>query len=147
MNVGDVEIEDDYITVKETDNILAVAKAIAEAGIPDAVVVDEENHAIGALDDYDIVSKVIAMEKDPKEVSAKDVMYAPPPVRKSMSLTETHEIMQQLEATMLPVVDEEKKLIGVVTIMDVLEGLAMQDQPQGIVSWFKGIFGSNKGDK
>lgn len=146
MNVGDVEIEDDYITVKENDNILNVAKAIAKAGIPDAVVVNEENQALGALDDYDIVSKVIAVEKDPKEITAKDIMYAPPPVRKTMSLKETYEIMQQLEATMLPVVDETKNLIGVVTIMDVLEGLAIEGQSQGFFSKLKNIFSSNKGD-
>ncbi|MHA2169274.1 MAG: CBS domain-containing protein [Candidatus Kariarchaeaceae archaeon] len=144
MIVDEVEIEDDYITVKETDSILEVAKAIAKAGIPDAVVVDNDNHALGALDDYDIVSKVIAMEKDPNELTAKDIMYAPPPVRKSTTLKETHEIMQQLEATMLPVVDEEKKLIGVVTIMDVLEGIAFENRPPSIISRVTGLFRSNK---
>ncbi|MHA2090773.1 MAG: CBS domain-containing protein [Candidatus Kariarchaeaceae archaeon] len=146
MIVDEVEIEDDYITVKETETILEVAKAIAKAGIPDAVVVDNENHALGALDDYDIVSKVIAMEKDPSELTAKDIMYAPPPVKKSTTLKETHEIMQQLEATMLPVVDEEKKLIGVVTIMDVLEGLAYENRPPSIISRVTGLFKSNKGE-
>jgi CBS domain-containing protein len=146
MKVDDVEIEDDYITVKESDSIMAVAKAIAEAGIPDAVVVDDKNHALGALDDYDIVSKVLALEKDPNVVTAKDIMYAPPPVRITTTLKETHEIMQKLEATMLPVVDDEKKLIGVVTIMDVLEGLAYENRPLNFLDRIKKVFKSDKGD-
>ncbi|OLS28215.1 MAG: Magnesium transporter MgtE [Candidatus Heimdallarchaeota archaeon LC_2] len=124
MNVGDVEIEDDYITVKNTDTILAVAKAIAKSAIPDAVVLNENDKVVGALDDFDIISKVIAVEKDHNTITAEEVMYAPPPVRKTTTLEETHKIMQELDATMLPVVDDELKLLGVVTIMDVLEGLS-----------------------
>ena len=124
MNVGDVEIEDDYITVKNTDTILEVAKAIAASAIPDAVVLDENDKVVGALDDFDIVSKVIAVEKDHNKITAAEVMYAPPPVRTTTTLEEAHKIMQELDATMLPVVDDEIKLLGVVTIMDVLEGLS-----------------------
>lgn len=140
MNVGEVEIEDDYITVKNTDTILSVAKAIADAGIPDAVVLDENDNVVGALDDFDIVSKVIAVEKDQNTVTAEEVMYAPPPVRKITTLEETHKIMKELDATMLPVVDDEKKLLGVVTIMDVLEGLSDEYQKLSFFGKLKLMF-------
>ncbi|MHA2029653.1 MAG: CBS domain-containing protein [Candidatus Kariarchaeaceae archaeon] len=126
MFVSDVEIEDEYVVVKASDTIYDVAQAISKAGIPDAVVLDEDETVLGALDDFDIVSKVLAVDKDHKTITAKDILYAPPPVKQTTSLKDAHEIMQELDATMLPVVDDEKKLLGVVTIMDVLEGLAKE---------------------
>lgn len=136
--VKDVTIDDDYITVKSNDTVIEVAKAIAKAGVPDAVVIDEKGHVLGVLDDYDIVSKVLAEEKDPKVVKAEDIMYAPPPVKLETELKAVHDILQELEATILPVVDEEKKLIGVITIMDVLDGL--MEQPPGMFDWITGLF-------
>lgn len=135
MKVSDVNIDDDFITVKQDDNVLKVAKTMATAGIPDAIVLDESNISLGALDDYDIISKVIAQEKNPKDVFAEDIMYAPPPVRLNTDLKRVHQIMQELEATILPVVDEDNKLIGVITIMDVLEGLAVEAESDSL--WFK----------
>ena len=117
-----------------------LAKAIAKAGVPDAVILDENNQVLGVLDDYDIVSKVLAEEKDPKVVTAADIMYAPPPVKLETELSKVHEILTQLEASMLPVVDDDKKLLGVITIMDVFDGL-MDQQQGGIVGWFKGLIG------
>jgi CBS domain-containing protein len=126
MLVSDVNYEDDYVVVKGSDSIYDVAQTISKAGIPDAVVLADDETVLGALDDFDIVSKVLAVDKDHKTTTAEEVMYAPPPVRPTTSLKDTHEIMQELDATMLPVVDEDKKLLGVVTIMDVLEGLAKE---------------------
>lgn len=126
MLVSDVEIEDDYVVVKATDTIFEVAQTISKAGIPDAVVLEEDDTVLGALDDFDIVSKVLAVDGDPKTVTAKEIMYAPPPVKITTSLKEAHEMMQELDATMLPVVDDDKKLLGVITVMDVLEGLSKE---------------------
>lgn len=124
MLVSEVTIDDDYITVKVDDTVLQVAKAIAKAGVPDAIVLDQDDKALGALDDYDIISKAIAPEKDINKMTAKDIMYAPPPVKLDTDLDEVHKIMNELEATVLPVVDDDRKLLGVITIMDVLEGKA-----------------------
>lgn len=143
MFVSDVEIEDDYVVVKATDTIFAVAKTIAEAGIPDAVVLDDDDTVLGALDDFDIVSKVLAVDGDPKTVTAKEVLYAPPPVKLTTTLKEAHEIMQELDATMLPVVDEQKKLLGVLTVMDVLEGLSKEYENLSFFGKLKRAFGFN----
>ncbi len=138
MTVSKVQIDDDYITVNSDDTIIEVAKAIAKAGVPDAVILDAENNVLGVLDDYDIVSKVLAEEKDPRVITAAEIMYAPPPVKLDTPLEKVHEILTQLEASMLPVVDESNKLLGVITIMDVLDGMMRN---RGVVGWFKGLIG------
>jgi len=141
--VSDVEIEDDYVVVKGSDTIYVVAQTIAKAGIPDAVVLDEDETVLGALDDFDIVSKVLAVDDDPKAVTAKEVMYAPPPVRTTTSLKDAYEMMQELDATMLPVVDDDKKLLGVLTVMDILEGLSKEYENLSFFGKLKRSFGFN----
>ena len=138
VDVADIDYQDEFITVKGSMTISEVAKEIAKAGVPDAVVIDDKDKVLGALDDYDIVSKCLAEDHDPKTMKAEDIMYAPPPVKLTSDLNEVHETMQKLEATMLPVVDDENNLLGVVTIMDVLEGLNQEHQQKG---FFAKLFG------
>lgn len=138
MTVSKVQIDDEYITVNAKDTVIEVSKKMAKSGVPDAVVVDEKQYVLGVLDDYDIVSKVLAEDKDPLTVTAEEIMYAPPPVKLDTELSKVHEILTQLEASMLPVVDEEKKLLGVITIIDVLDGMM---ENQGIFDRIKGMFG------
>ena len=60
MIVSDVEIDDEFITVKGSMTIIEISKEMARVGIPDAVVVDDDDKVLGAVDDYDIVSKCLA---------------------------------------------------------------------------------------
>jgi len=142
MRVSEVTIDDEYITVQGGDNIIDVAKKIAKSSVPDAVVIGENGIVLGSLDDYDIVSKVLAEELNPAEVKAEDIMYVPPPIKPTTELTEVQETMKKLDVTMLPVTDDNKKLLGVVTIMDVMEGLAYSEyQSRTFVGSIKRLFG------
>ena len=131
MKVSDVTIDDEYVTVNGEASILEVAKTIAKSGIPDVVVIDNEERVLGALDDYDIVSKVVAEGQDPNKIKAKDIMFAPPPIKLDTELEAAHEIMEELKVTVLPVVGEGRKLMGVLTIMDVLEGKTQENDEKG----------------
>lgn len=144
MKVSDLQIEDEYITVLGTDSILEVTKKLAKEGIPDAIVIDEEGKTLGALDDYDIISKVIAEEKDVKSVTAADIMFSPPPVRLTTELADVKKILDELEITVVPVVDDENKLIGVATVMDILEGLAYEESQN---SWWKKLLFVKRGEQ
>ena len=131
MKVSNVNIEDDYIVVDAKDNLVKVAKEMAKVGIPDAVVTKEDGSVLGALDDYDIVSKCLAEEKDPNNMTAEDIMYAGPKVKLDTDLTEVNNTLQSLRATILPVVDDDNKLLGVITINDVWEGMADEEETKG----------------
>ena len=133
MIVSDVEIDDEFITVKGSMTIIEISKEMARVGIPDAVVVDDDDKVLGAVDDYDIVSKCLAEEKDPMVLTAEEIMFSPPPIRIDTDLKAVHEMMQELEATMLPVTDTEKNLKGVVTLMDVLDGLGRERQSMSLL--------------
>ena len=122
MKVSELEFEDDYTVVEDSMTILEISRLIRDTGLPDIIVTDKKTGAVmGALDDFDIVSKVVAEERLPLETTAKDVMYSPPPVHPETDLKRVVEIIENLKINMLPVVDANKKLIGVITIADVLE--------------------------
>lgn len=145
MKVSDVNIDDEFITVKAGDSIIDVAKSIATGGVPDAVVVNEKEEVVGSLDDYDIVSKVLAEEKDPNSMVASEIMSTHPPIKLETKLEEVYESMKSLDVSMLPVTDPERKLLGVVTIMDVLEAMAYGDyQSRGLRGFFNKLL--NRGD-
>ena len=141
MKVSDVNIDDEFITVKATDSVIAVAKAIATGGIPDAVVLNEKDEVMGSLDDYDIVSKVLAEEKDASIITASEIMSTHPPIKLETNLTDVYESMKSLDVSMLPITDAERKLLGVVTVMDVLEAMAYDDyQSRGLRGLINRIF-------
>jgi len=145
MKVSDVNIDDEFITVNADDTIIKVAKSIAQAGVPDAVVVNENDQVVGSLDDYDIVSKVLAEEKDPMTMKASEIMSTHPPIKPDTKLNEVYESMKSLDVSMLPITDEGRKLLGVVTIMDVLEAMAYDDyQSRGLRGFFNRLL--NRGD-
>jgi len=137
MKVSDVNIDDEFITVKVEDSIINVSKSIATGGVPDAVVVNEKEEVVGTLDDYDIVSKVLAEERDPTLINASEIMSTHPPIRLETELNEVYNSMKSLDVSMLPVTDGERKLLGVVTIMDILEAMAYDDyQSRGLRGFF-----------
>ncbi len=127
MQVKDLEIDDEYITVRDTDSIVEVSKKMKQAGMPDAVVVNSKEKILGALDAYDIVSKVLAEEANPNAVNAKDIMYTPPIVTPDTPIRRVHEIMRELDVSLVPVSNDEEKLLGVVTILDILDALSIED--------------------
>jgi predicted transcriptional regulator len=141
VKVGDVDISDDYLVVNTIDSVLEVAKFLKKEGIPDAVVVDDNDKVVGIIDDYVLVTEVLAEGKDVNETNAEDVMLTPPMVTVDTDLTEVEEILDKEDVTLLAVVDENDELLGVVTIMDVLEGLAKAHEPSGgLFSFLRNLF-------
>jgi Mg/Co/Ni transporter MgtE len=72
--------------------------------------------------DRDITVKVVAMELDPSAVQAKDLMVAPPSlVNINYDPLDVVRIMRARGVRRLPVVDEHRHLLGIVTLDDMLE--------------------------
>ena len=126
MKVRELSIEDEYFVVKANETVLDLAKKITDTGIPDAVVVDEENKVLGVTDDFDIVTKVVAQGKDPATVKVEEIMFQPPHVYEDTDLERVDKIMREFKASIVPVVNKEKQIIGVVTVFDLQEGMEKQ---------------------
>ena len=122
------------ITVLRSDDLTRAAQLMREIHIGYLVVVDtdaadQSPRPIGVVTDRDIVIAVVAREADPRELRVGDIMTQPPvtigvaePVEKALRE------MRRIGVRRLPVVGKRGELIGVLSLDDVLEVLAMDLQ-------------------
>jgi len=93
------------------------------------VIVEQMNvgkrSPVGIVTDRDIVVEVIATGLDPAVITVGDVMERELVVgRESDSVLQTLEIMRFKGVRRLPTVDGEGRLVGIVTVDDILEVLS-----------------------
>ncbi len=101
-------------------SVAEAAKMMADKNIGSLVVV-EENKPIGLLTDRDIVLRVTAQGKNPSQTLVREVMTPHPVVLKEeMGLFEAIESVKGKGVRRLPVVDKEGKLVGILTIDDIV---------------------------
>ncbi len=109
---------DDMPRVEREVSLPAALKVLDDKNIG-AVVVTEDNHLIGIITDGDI--RRIVIGANIAEIDLKDVM-TPDPVAISSNLlaADALSIMQEHEITVLAVVDDDKKLIGILHLHNLL---------------------------
>jgi CBS domain-containing protein len=99
-------------------NVLDAAKLMKERRIGNVLVV-EKKQPIGILTESDILKKVVAEGKNPKDVIVKDVMSTPVIVIDPYSnLEDAMKTMGKCNVRRLPVV-ENHELIGIITQKDI----------------------------
>lgn len=116
----------EVVTVTPQATLLEVAQLMRTHHVGSVIVV-EERCPVGIVTDRDIVVKVVAAELDPKTVQAKDLMIAPPSlVNINYDPLDVATIMRARGVRRLPVVDEHRNLLGVITLDDMLELLGKE---------------------
>ena len=87
----------------------------------------DEQYAVGLVTDRDMVTKVVAAGLNPKSVTVKEIMMTTPSlINIHDDLLKVIEIMRVHGLRRLPVIDDHGRLLGVVTMEDVL-GLLGQE--------------------
>jgi CBS domain-containing protein len=116
----------EVVTVGPQATLLEVARLMRTQHVGSVIVV-EEHHPVGIVTDRDIVVKVVAAELDPKEVHAKELMVAPPSlINVNYDPLDVATIMRARGVRRLPVVDEQRHLLGIITLDDMLELLGKE---------------------
>jgi CBS domain-containing protein len=86
-----------------------------------AVVITEKDRPVGIVTDRDLVCRLMAPERDPLTVLARDVMTPDPlTAREGTPLREAIEEMRARGIRRLPVVDEKGRLVNIHTLDDML---------------------------
>jgi signal-transduction protein with cAMP-binding, CBS, and nucleotidyltransferase domain len=81
----------------------------------------ETNPEYGIVTSIDICDKVVAQQQNPAELKIRDIMASPVrTVPVTMSLPECAGLMKSLRIHHLPVVDEEGKIVGMISATDFL---------------------------
>lgn len=85
-----------------------------------AIPVGENDRLIGMVTDRDIVIRGLGGESDPLHLSARDVMSKPIVwCNANEELDDAVQIMESKQIRRLPVIDENKRMVGMLSLGDV----------------------------
>jgi CBS domain-containing protein len=98
-----------------------------------AIPIGENDRLIGMVTDRDIVCRAVAKGKDPTKLTARDVMtkgirYC----QTEHDLEEALGVMEKQKIRRLPVIDENKRLVGMLSLGDISH-VAAQGVTAGVV--------------
>ncbi|MFX0135784.1 MAG: CBS domain-containing protein [Candidatus Hodarchaeota archaeon] len=119
MKVGELDIYDDFATVKN-ENVLEAAKIMKEKNVPDLVLIDDDNKPIGIVSAVDVILKVIAEEKNPKEIKIATIARKVKSFKENSTRAEVLRYMMESDSEIVPIIKKDGTLLGVCTIGDVL---------------------------
>jgi CBS domain-containing protein len=114
--VRDVMVAD-VVTVAPTDSLVTAARRMEEANVGMLPVLEKDGRVTGVITDRDIVVRAVARAADPEltrvgECLSQGVISAHP----DWSTEQAIQIMAQAQVGRLPVLDDEDRLVGVVTL-------------------------------
>jgi len=108
------------VTVSPNDSVWDAVVKMDALGVGALPVVDDNGRVVGIFTERDLLRRVVAKRLDPKKVLVRDVMTRDPVTVKPTDTVETAKrLMAKIKARHLPVVDDEGKLVGIVSIKDI----------------------------
>ncbi|WP_426405190.1 CBS domain-containing protein [Streptomyces sp. R-07] len=112
MKVGGL-MTDDVVFAIPTTSVREVARMLAEHDISGVPVVDEDDRVVGVVSESDLLTRA--------ELTARELMSRPAvTVHAEESVADAARLMVRRGVERLPVVDEEERLVGIVTRRDLL---------------------------
>jgi predicted transcriptional regulator len=116
-------------SLPEMATALDAAKYMTDMNVGSVIITDEKDNPVGIITDRDISTKVVAAEKDPKSVKLKDIMCTPVvTINVGKDVIDATRLMGEYWVRRLPVVNDEGKVIGVLSMDDVLIFLSQEIQ-------------------
>ena len=127
MAIGEI-CNREVVYVNRDVTVHAACKLMRHYHVGSLVVVDEtegKRVPVGILTDRDIVVEIDAMDLDPKVITAGDIMSSElATVPETLGVLEAIKVMRFKGVRRMPIVDADGRLVGIVTIDDLLEVLA-----------------------
>jgi len=124
MATARVVMTQDAQCVGENGTIIDAAKKMAELDVGALPICGEDDRLKGMLTDRDIVTKVLAQGKDPSSTNAGELGEGKPvTIGADDSVEEAIERMKQHAVRRLPVIDDDHKLIGIVSQGDLAKNV------------------------
>lgn len=106
----------DGMTVEEAIKLLVNNKV---TGLP---VVDDKGHMVGVLSEYDIIADVGTEKSIDNSLFKKNICYTKDiiAVNENTPLTEIMDRFIKLKCRRLPVIDGDKRLVGIISRRDIM---------------------------
>lgn len=113
-------------TIASGTPIDCCAKKMRHDHVGSLVVVNADNKPIGMLTDRDITLEVVALDRDPKALTADDIMATPVQIAHcTEGVVDALARMREQGIRRLPVVDENGVLCGIVTASNIVEEISV----------------------
>ena len=116
----------DVYTLTESGRISTAADIMRAKRVGSIVIVDDSKVVVGIITDRDIGLSLALGAATPdsfvSEVMSKDVET----INESVSLLDVSRIFQTIDIKRLPVIDAEDRLVGIVSVDDVMAVLARE---------------------
>jgi CBS domain-containing protein len=114
------EIMTPYVRCVQSDVTLVEAAVVMRDMDVGALPICEEGRLVGMLTDRDIALRAVAECRDPRWTMVKDVM-SPGVVYiySDQAVEDAAELMERKQVRRLPVLNREKRLVGIVSLGDV----------------------------
>ena len=112
-------------TAKMDEAVHAAAGRMNVRKVGTLVVVDKDQHPLGLITDRDLTVRVLAEARDPAQTTIGAVMTRlPRTVYEETPIEEALAIMRSGPYRRLPVIDREGRLVGLLSLDDILDLLA-----------------------
>jgi CBS domain-containing protein len=109
-------------TFREADPVLAIARRMREVNIGFVPICDDDGHPIGALTDRDIALRVCGEDRLGSQTRAGAVMTREIiTCRDTDPLQSAEELMARYRKSRMMIVDEDGRLVGVISLSDIVE--------------------------
>jgi CBS domain-containing protein len=109
--------------VSDSLTIQRVAEVMVKREIGSVIVVSRDDE-VGMLTERDIMGKVVAKGLDPRNTSVRDITSKPLlTIREDATIWDAAEIMSKHHIRRLPAVNDEGKIVGVITTRSVSDAL------------------------
>lgn len=116
----------EVVSVAPEVTVLELARLMAKEHVG-SVIALQDHRPIGIVTDRDIVLKVVARGQEPNKLAVRDIMTPNPAVVNiNYDPLDATRLMRDNGLRRLPVVDENRRLIGVITLDDLLLLLASE---------------------
>lgn len=110
-------------TSQLTRPLFQICQIMKNNNIGSLIVINESNDPVGIITERDIVY-CIAQEEDTLQLQAQKIMTYPLiTIKDSNSLIEALQIMHSHNFRRLPVINNEQKLIGIITDKDIIKAI------------------------
>jgi CBS domain-containing protein len=124
MSAGRICLREEDIA-EPRESVFEAARRMRERRVGTLVIVDDVGKPIGLVTDRDIALRVVAVGGDPRAMSVGEVMTEnPKTVSESAPIESALSLMRSGSFRRLPVVNQDGKLVGILSLDDVLGLLA-----------------------
>ncbi len=129
--LGDVMTEN-VVYLTPSDSVRQAAQEMKQLNVGVIPVCDQDRRLLGVITDRDIVTRIVAEGRSPDQALRDCITPNPTTGRKDWDLKDAVKVMESKQIRRLPVVEQDNRLIGIVSLGDIAESTSDKTTGQAL---------------